>query len=65
MRVTKEIHDQIIQAGCYPPRHKRGCPKNQARILPILLAASGMPVKDIKSYVWHEYSKYDCKCKEL
>lgn len=62
MQVTHELHQAIINAGCYPPRHKRGCPKNFARTLPLIFAARGMSIPEIKTSVLRRYDLYSCNC---
>lgn len=64
MRVTRELWQSILAAGCLPPRHKQGCPKNIARILPMLLAAMGKTVEEIKAETWRVYEAYSCTCGE-
>ena len=64
MKVTKELQKQIIDAGCYPPRHQRGCPKNYARVFPTLLAAKGKSIPEIKREVREIYDNTPCECKE-
>jgi hypothetical protein len=63
-RVTKELQRQLFDAGVYPPRHQRGCPKNYARTMPLPLAAMGLTVEEIKARVQSEYEKLPCECSD-
>lgn len=62
-KVTKETMKTLLDAGVFPPRHRTGCPKNLARMLPLLYAATGMSVDQIKDIVWKAYNSYSCTCK--
>lgn len=63
-KVTKELMQSLIAAGVFPPRHQRGCPKNFARGLPLLLAAKGKTIEEIKERVARDYQNLSCTCKE-
>jgi len=63
-RVTKEMVKALIDAGCFPPRHNHGCPKNYARMFPLLYAARGLTVEDIKERVTREYESLPCTCRK-
>ena len=61
-KVTKELMQSLADAGVYPPRHKQGCAKNIARMFPMLLAAQGESVDEIKKQVREYYDKTPCTC---
>jgi hypothetical protein len=63
-KVTKEMMKGLRDAGVFPPRHPRGCDKNQARMFPLLFAAQGKTVKEIKEEVRRWYDDTPCTCKE-
>ena len=63
-KVTKGVMQRIIDAGCFPPRHQRGCPKNYARTFPLVYAAKGMTIDEIKSKTLEHYNSLPCECKE-
>ncbi len=62
-KVTTEQMREIILAGCFLPRHQRGCPKNYARTLPLPLAAAGYSIEEIKAKVQEEFDNLPCECK--
>lgn len=62
-RVTTEKAKELINAGCYPPRHQRGCPKNLARTTPLIYAAQGLSVGEVKDKVYEAYNNLSCTCK--
>lgn len=65
MKVTHELMQALVRAGCFPPRHQSGCPKNFARMMPLILAGQGKSIEEIKSETFKLYEAYDCKCEEL
>lgn len=65
MKVTHELYQSIIAAGCLPPRHARGCPKNEARMLPTLLAAKGKSITEIRAETWRVYEAKNCTCEAI
>ncbi|KKN22374.1 hypothetical protein LCGC14_0915660 [marine sediment metagenome] len=62
-KVNKVVMQRLIDAGVFPPRHQRGCPKNYARTLPLILAARGKTVTEIKEGTQREYENLPCACK--
>ena len=62
-KVTKEVMQSLIDAGCFPPRHRRGCPKNYLRMLPLQGASKGETIEQIKSRIAEIDKELDCECK--
>lgn len=63
-KVTKEVMQALIDAHVFPPRHQRGCPKNYARTFPLVYAAKGMTIDEIKSKTLERYNELPCECKK-
>ncbi len=63
-KVTKELMKLLIDARVYPPRHQTGCPKNYARTFPLVYAAKGMTIDEIKSKTAERYNELPCECKK-
>lgn len=61
--VTKEIMQSLFDNGVFPPRHQQGCPKNYARMLPMVFAAKGLSVEEIKVRVSAVYKTAPCECR--
>ena len=62
-KVTKEVMKSLFDAHVFPPRHPQGCAKNYARSLPMLYAAKGLPIEEIKEKVRSVYDNTTCTCK--
>jgi len=54
----------LQDAGVFTPRHPQGCPKNYARTFPMVLAAMGLSVGEIKKRVQCEFDNLPCTCKD-
>lgn len=63
-KVTKELMRTLIDAGVFPPRHQTGCLKNYVRTLPMVYAAVGMTVAQIKKKVRAAYNYCFCTCRK-
>jgi len=63
-KVTKETMKALIDAGVYTPRHQQGCPKNYVRMLPLLYAAEGKTIDEIRNRTLKAYDECHCECKE-
>ena len=62
-KVTKEVMQSLVDAHVFTPRHPQGCPKNYARTFPMVLAAMGLSVEEIKERVQREFDNLPCTCK--
>ncbi len=63
-KVTAEIAQQMRDAGCFTPRHQSGCPKNWSRTLPLVYAAHGATIEEIKAKAWSSYNHATCTCEK-
>ena len=62
-KVTQETMKALRDAGVFPPRHQRGCPKNVARTLPMVYLSKGLSIDEIKKRTYEAYEAYPCECK--
>jgi len=63
-KVTTEMIKSAIDAGLYPPRHQKGCPKNYRRMLPLQGLARGFSIEKIREQIAEIDKDLPCKCKE-
>jgi hypothetical protein len=62
-RVSHKMAERLSAAGCFIPRHPRGCRRNYLRVIPMVMASQGHTVEEIKARVAELEPEYPCDCK--